>query len=782
MNCPQCRKLLTPVGSFWVCPQHGSVQPEPATTPPANAKKTRLFLSYGRRDATDLAERLRGDLEARGYEIWQDTRRIRSGREWEQEIQDGLHSAQVVIALLSPHAVRMAHDPSSPDSLDSVCLDEISFARFAEPPKQIIPVMAKTCQPPFCIFRLDYVDLCAWKEAEDCYQRGLARLLESIDVAVRGGGPRFRTWDDQLRPFDFAAYMNEKRRHFCGREWLFDEIEAWRASSQERVLLITGDPGVGKSAIVAELVHRNPGGQVMAYHCCQADTAATLQPGPFVRSLASMIASALPGYAAKLAEPAVNDALKEEKCISDPGTGFEHGILSPLESLPAPDEGVRYVLVDALDEALKTKGTTIVDVLAPRLRRLPAWLRVVATTRRDPSVLRELSGLRAQQLDASDPRNLSDIDRYIAKRIAEPNLAERLAASRCRSEDARRMLCEKADGNFLYAEKALESIEHDQQSFDRLQELPTGLNAWYIRNLRQHFQDIPELASYAKARRLLQVVVAAREPLTAELICQAAQLDVEEEFRLVLRPLVTYVPERDKRFTTYHKSFADWLMSSRETNEYYVSEKRGHERLADSCWEEFRRCVETVSDVETMSDYAKDHLAHHLVAVSRWAEMEKLLNDRSFLLAKAGIYWTQHYPGFVAAAKADGKAERLKCLPSRLAKVGWELLSECNYGDGVLMFHRAFSACLSIVKQDPAQSQWLVEFVEQFGNLPGFFSSRASEEAGHRILRSWDMTLAFKGYVQEQCREALSLLEDAGGEIPSHVREWLVAASEADCY
>lgn len=63
----------------------------------------RLFLSYGRRDASDLANRLRADLKNRGYEVWQDTHEIRAGKEWEEQIADGLRSTQVVIALLSPH-------------------------------------------------------------------------------------------------------------------------------------------------------------------------------------------------------------------------------------------------------------------------------------------------------------------------------------------------------------------------------------------------------------------------------------------------------------------------------------------------------------------------------------------------------------------------------------------------------------------------------------------------------------------------------------------------------
>jgi predicted ATPase len=59
------------------------------------------------------------------------------------------------------------------------------------------------------------------------------------------------------------------------------------------VLLITGEPGIGKSAIVAALVDGNSEGQVLAYHCCRADTPATLEPARFVRSLAGMLAARL---------------------------------------------------------------------------------------------------------------------------------------------------------------------------------------------------------------------------------------------------------------------------------------------------------------------------------------------------------------------------------------------------------------------------------------------------------------------------------------------------------
>ena len=331
-------------------------------------RKAKLFLSYGRRDATALAEKLETGLIASGYEVWRDVRDIQSGTDFLRVIENGLKDANLAVCLLSPHSVRRASDRASPDSLDSVCLDELSYARFGcQIP--IVPVMAVPCEPPFVIYRLDYTDLCGWEASGDKYAQGLARILQAIESALRTNESPLRGWDSQLKPIDFSGFIDEKRKDFCGREWLFDEIDAWRALPNERALLIKGDPGIGKSAIVAELVHQNRGGQVLAYHCCRYDRRDTLQPARFVQSLAAMIASRIPEYESRLGDQEIAEALSTSRCEEDPLGAFEDGILEPLNTLEPPQEGIRYILVDALDEALLRDGAAGTD--DRRLVRLP---------------------------------------------------------------------------------------------------------------------------------------------------------------------------------------------------------------------------------------------------------------------------------------------------------------------------------------------------------------------------------------------------------------------------
>jgi WD40 repeat protein len=607
--CTECLHVWTPA------------EGQATATGIAPGTKARLFLSYGRRDAAELADHLEQDLTLHGYSVWRDRRNIVSGRDFMREIEDGLRSTQLVVALLSPHAVRRSGDPGNPDDVDSVCLDELHLARFSCK-LPIVPVLAVPCEPPLVIYRLDYVEMLQWRDFAAQYQAGFRRLVDAIEAALRGE-VRYRTWDDRLRPWDFAGFLHEKRRDFCGREWLFRKIDDWRTHRDERALLITGDPGVGKSAVVAQMVHQDP--RVLAYHCCQAGEPETLRPDRFVRSLAAQIASRLPAYAASLGSTAVDEAL-----TLDPVSAFVGAILAPLETITHPADDVRYVLIDALDEALAHRESlNIVTVLATRLNRLPGWLRLVATSRKEDEVLRrsELSGLRAWGISAHDAHNRDDIERFLAHRLGQPELHRRLTQSGLSAEEAIRRLRARSAGNFLWVQQALLGIERDQYRFDRLDALPPGLNGLYLDFFQRRF---PDKAAYEAPQRVLQVVVAAAEPLTEADLAGATGLDPENVLAATLRSLAVFLPARDGRFVLYHKSVADWLTdpASRGTL-HYASPKRGHECLANWCWDDYRR------GPERMAPYALRYLPTHLNEAARWDDLSAVLRDLPYLEARA---------------------------------------------------------------------------------------------------------------------------------------------------
>ncbi len=155
-------------------------------------------------------------------------------------------------------------------------------------------------------------------------------------------------------------------------------------------------------------------------------------------------------------------------------------------------------------------GMSIVALLSPsRLDRLPGWLRVVATTRKEPDVLRRLSGVRAEEITPRRAQNRDDIERFLAHRLGQPRLRS-ARASGISAEEAIRRLRVKSGGNFLWTEQALLGLESDIYDVAHLDAVPPGLTGLYTAFFERQF---PDDASYIPARQLLEVVTAALEPL-----------------------------------------------------------------------------------------------------------------------------------------------------------------------------------------------------------------------------------------------------------------------------
>lgn len=187
------------------------------------------------------------------------------------------------------------------------------------------------------------------------------------------------------KAIDDPHYRSEKRQGFVGRDWLRKELQVWARQEQgEQALVIVADYGVGKTAFLAEVIDTAAAGRpVVAHHFCRADIPETLQPGAFVRSLASQLAQALPAYRAlieaddakelrdKLDQATEQSSNSAEKAFDKAVLAFDQAVLAPLRRIDPPAEPL-LLLVDALDEAqepLALSGanvvpSTIVSLLA----------------------------------------------------------------------------------------------------------------------------------------------------------------------------------------------------------------------------------------------------------------------------------------------------------------------------------------------------------------------------------------------------------------------------------
>lgn len=212
--------------------------------------------------------------------------------------------------------------------------------------------------------------------------------------------------------------MAKLTERFTGREWVFKKIDNWLKQKDERFFLLTGEPGVGKSAIATRMTQFAQGkelyeglgkGFLDAFHFCSASNSTSVDPKNFARSIALQLAQTIPEYALALkniGEKSVNIQVDIEvktaegttkiqgvviKNLSVAGlTGqeaFNRAVLDPLTALYNNDRFNRsiIILVDGLDEALTHSGdVTIVDLLSKLSSQIK--LRLILTSRQEPRV------------------------------------------------------------------------------------------------------------------------------------------------------------------------------------------------------------------------------------------------------------------------------------------------------------------------------------------------------------------------------------------------------------
>jgi hypothetical protein len=137
------------------------------------AKQTPLaFFSYSREDS-EFALRLAKDLRTAGATVWLDQLDINPGQRWDRAVEEALASCPRMLVILSPSSVASTN-----------VMDEVSFA--LEEKKLVIPVLARDCNIPFRLRRLQYIDCRA------DYAGGLKELVKTLEVGeqaeVTGSG------------------------------------------------------------------------------------------------------------------------------------------------------------------------------------------------------------------------------------------------------------------------------------------------------------------------------------------------------------------------------------------------------------------------------------------------------------------------------------------------------------------------------------------------------------------------------------------------------------------
>jgi hypothetical protein len=572
-----------------------------------------IFESYGWRDAGEIAKRLKASLEHAGFEVWIDKEHIKADAiDFWSPLQQALEKCKLVVALLSPHSVR-GEGAEAKDV--SVCHNELVMA--VRMKKAVVSVIVVECEPPLAINLYEPIKFTDWSRSPAAYDQGVQEILHWVQEGL-ADRRRYCIYVDNLSR-DRLTFPEEQTAalDFAGRDWLMREVDTW-LDGDRKCLLLEAEPGSGKTAFVAELLRRNPGDRILAYHFCNARREDTTDARRFVRSLAAMLCGTLPAYRTLLRGS--EDLVRSLN--AQPASMLWEGVLQPLRSLPAPPSP-RYIVIDALDEAMDTVGTTsIPQLLAGALDEFPPWLKLMVTTRPHDRVLAMFQAAQRCPLDESLDAQQADVRRYIEGRFAELKLAALIGSDAAAREHAMNTIAAQSGGNFKFAEMVLDELAHGTLALDALGRLPNSLAGLYYNRADARF---PDGKGYDKARSVLAVLLAARQALTRSQLAMITSLDRDELLHLLrsLLCFVTWDPDIGEGgvYRIAHKSIGDWLLAPPGGFDTFKADlAAGRELILAHCrkWPEHHEI------------YALTYLIAHLLDAGLWPEALEVIRGGFF--------------------------------------------------------------------------------------------------------------------------------------------------------
>ena len=437
------------------------------------------------------------------------------------------------------------------------------------------------------------------------------------------------------------------------REWVFDRVQNWLddRSSQNRVMVISGNAGMGKSVIAAVICKRmQEAGRLSGSHFCQYNNVRYCKPQLMIQSLACHFSHALPEYKQALVEQLSRNLGTD---LNNMGVEELFALLfkEPLSAVGDPGRNMLMV-IDGLDESEYHGRNELLDVIANQFCKLPIWIRFLVTTRPALNITEKLKHLKPLELKANDKENLEDVRVFCQKRLEHVVKLENVG-------EFIEKLVLKSEGLMLYAHFLILEITENPSIFhegDFVGSSPSGITAVYHSYFKRLERELIKELNVREEHllNLLSAITASREPLPMAFVSKLLVPGTDSLLtkRKVLRALDSVsalLPIRDDCVHVIHKSVKDWLtdISCYGEHEFIMDENEGHRLLAYLCTKELENVkLKGVDNLQfgATERYALYHGVRHMLHEGVKREPHKLdeltkayIIDLEVVYAKTGV-------------------------------------------------------------------------------------------------------------------------------------------------
>ncbi|ESA37132.1 serine threonine protein kinase [Leptolyngbya sp. Heron Island J] len=393
-------------------------------------------------------------------------------------------------------------------------------------------------------------------------------------------------WDDWLDPIEdvptkrnskkvleaeaVTSWKSKQPRKFEGREYVFTAFENYRKENTKGCFILVGDPGEGKSAIVAELIRQNKEkeNRNFLYHFNQRGGYRTATE--FLENISNQLVSRF----------SISEGTKQKKSYQN-GIYFEKVLTEAAQQL----QGQQLIIaIDALDEVdLASQQDDRANVLyLPE--RIPEGVFFFLTKRREAALQGRLNFGPDQKIfdfldygkDTEIGRTITnDIRQYIEQYLDSetyPEYAQKiqdwLSKTSNKQDKFITTLMARSQRNFMYLYNVIPQFVPGgiYQDLEKPDELPLGLMEYY----RDHWQRMgmtrPDRSEVEV--HIIYLLTESYSWIPASIIAKYASISVGERvsqirvvdhFKRWMQFLHSFLVEGEKCYLIYHESFNDFL-------------------------------------------------------------------------------------------------------------------------------------------------------------------------------------------------------------------------------
>jgi len=342
-------------------------------------------------------------------------------------------------------------------------------------------------------------------------------------------------------PHPFQALIEEKTQGFVGRGFVFEAIEEFLTSQPNGYFIIQGEPGIGKSAILAKYVQK---AGCVAHFNVRSQGITSVER--FLKNVCTQLISRYNLPYSSLPPDATRDGQFFAQLLGEVSAKLKTG-----ERL--------VIAIDALDEVERTDHTGANLLYLPA--RLDKGVYFVMTQRPGTLPLTVNTPPHRFDLMQHQEQSLQDIQTYIRGEIKKSSqLQAWIDEKGLTVEEFITQLANKSENNFMYLKYVLPDIEGGKYGDLSIENLPQGLEAYYEDHWRR--MGMTDKERKRTKSKIVYVIAELRQPMPRREITEFAEEDaftvqeVLDEWEQFLRKEQV---NDETYYSIYHSSFRDFL-------------------------------------------------------------------------------------------------------------------------------------------------------------------------------------------------------------------------------